>query len=327
MEAHSLPEALNMIMEQRRCSQTQLGSDLKTGQSWVSGVITGERGLGFAKVIKILARVDWEVVIRPKRPKRQELDPVKRRQFTHRVITVGAATAIGATRSAAFIPSPATDPFKDPVYIRNLAVRFADGQREYGGIGTLPAASRVHKRIQSVIRDGNDPKVLEASAQLARQIAWTLQDACRFDAAENVGRFALDLAVMANDTEAQALAYRLLSNNNIEWGRADHAIKYAERGLRLKGISDVPQARLSMALARSLALARSQERYVHKAVESALTFNSLPPFSAAELPGDAGTSLATLANHTQSPELRQTYSHDAYESIEQAVASMAPWPA
>src|SRR5690242_19103050 len=134
MEARSLPEALNLIMEQRGCSQTQLGRDMGKSQSWVSTVINGERGHDFTKVIKCLARVGWEVVIRPKR---EEPDPVKRREFHQRVITIGAASAVEAARSATLIPSPMAGPFKDPAIIRDLAVRLASNQREQGGMAVL----------------------------------------------------------------------------------------------------------------------------------------------------------------------------------------------
>src|SRR5918992_1159272 len=67
MEARSLPEALKLIMRQRGCSQNRLSRDLRKSQSWISEVISGRRATEFAKVIKILDRVGWEVVIRPRR--------------------------------------------------------------------------------------------------------------------------------------------------------------------------------------------------------------------------------------------------------------------
>ena len=67
MEARTLPEAFKLIMKQRGCSQNQLARDLRRGQGWISEVINGKAGLEFGKMINILSRVGWEVVIRPER--------------------------------------------------------------------------------------------------------------------------------------------------------------------------------------------------------------------------------------------------------------------
>src|SRR5918999_6361542 len=118
MEARSLPEALKLIMNQRKCSQTQLSRDLGKGQSWVSEVISGKQATSFAKMIKLLDGVGWDAVIRPK-PEVQ--DPVKRREF------------VAAAASVMFVPSPKTGPYQDAVYLRGLAKRVAADRYQNGG--------------------------------------------------------------------------------------------------------------------------------------------------------------------------------------------------
>src|SRR5262245_54540508 len=111
MEARTLSEVLKLILHQRKCLQADLGRELGVSQAWQWIVILGKGDPGFQTATMRLARVGWEVVIRPKRPEREESDSVKRREFHQRVITVGAASAVEAARSATFIPSLTNDPF------------------------------------------------------------------------------------------------------------------------------------------------------------------------------------------------------------------------
>ena len=312
MEARTLPEALSLIMEQRGCSQARLGRDMGKSQTWVSAVINGDRGHDFKKVINGLARVGWEVVIRPKR---EEPDAVKRREFHQRVITIGAASAVEAARSAIFIPSPTAGPFKDPFFIRNLAGRLADSQRESGGVAVLATASRHFGQIRSLLAN-NDPQLQQASAYLARQIGWTLWDAGRFDAAENAGRMSLELARCANDFEGQAWAFSLLCKNDVERRRNSGALKYAQAGLQLREVAPGVRTQLTMRLGRSLSLVRGQERNAREHIDRALGFEGADSFDVAEIWSDAGNSLLDLGRYA-----------DAYDSFGQAVEHWGQWSA
>lgn len=311
MEARSLSEALKLIKQQRKCSQTDLGRELGVSQDWVSAVILGKRDPRFKSATMRLARVGWEVVIRPKR---EEPDPVKRREFHQRMITVGAASAVEAARSATFIPSPTSDPFKDPAYIRNLAARLATGQREHGGIAVLPTASRHFRKIRSLVTS-KDSKLQQASAYLARQIAWTLHDARRYDAAENVAATALQLARRSGDINGQAWALSFLSKNDVDRRRKTGA-KYAQAGLQLNEIDSSAHAILTMRFGRSLALVGDQEHNARLHMDQALSTEGLSSFHASEVLENAGYSLFDLGRYT-----------DAYSSLGKAVELMGQWPA
>jgi tetratricopeptide (TPR) repeat protein len=311
MEARSLSDALKLILRQRKCSQAELGRELGVSQDWVSIVILGKRDPGFKSATMRLARVGWEVVIRPKR---EESDPVKRREFQQRVITIGAASAVAAARSATFIPSPTTDPFKDPTYIRNLAARLATSQRENGGVAVLSTASRHFTKIRSLVTS-KDTQLQQSSAYLARQIAWTLYDARRFDAAENAARMALKFAYNAKDNEAQGWAFSLLSANEIERRRNDWGVKYAQAGLQLRDVEPAVHAKLNIRLGRSLAPVRGQERNAREHVERALAVEGLPSFNASEIVEETGYSLADLGMYD-----------DAYASLGRAVELLDQWP-
>ena len=240
---------------------------------------------------------------------------MKRREFQRRVITVGAASAIGATRSVTFIPSPTNDPFKDPAYIRSLATRLATNQRENGGITVLPTASRYFTKIRSLV-NSKDIQLQQASAYLARQIAWTLYDTRRFDVAQNAARMALKFAHYAKDNEAQGWAFSLLSKNDIDRRRSDWGVKYAQSGLQLRDVEPAVHAKLNIRLGRSLALLRGQERDAREHVERALAVEGLSLFNASEIVEEAGYSFADLGMYD-----------DAYVSLGEAVELLDQWPA
>lgn len=311
MEARSLSEALKLIMRQRKCSQADLGRELGVSQDWVSIVILGKRDPGFKSATMRLARVGWEVVIRPKK---EESDPVKRREFHQRVITIGAASAVEAARSATFIPSPTADPFNDSAYIRNLATRLASSQRENGGMAVLSAASRHFAKIRSLV-DSRDTELQQAASYLARQIAWTLQDAHRYAAAENVAAAAFQLARQAGDIEAQGLALSCLSNNDIERRRTTGA-KYAHAGLQLHEIDPSDHALLTIRMGRSLALVGGRERDARQHIDQALSAEGLSLFDASEIVEHAGWGLLDLGLYA-----------DAYSSLGEAAALRGQWPA
>lgn len=289
MEARRLPEALNMIMEQRGCSQSQLGRDLGTGQTWVSEMIRGKRGLDFEKVINILARVGWEVVIRPVREKS---DSVKRREF------------VTATASVMFVPSPKVGPYEDPINVRDLALRVTHARYEHGG-GAIAATIMKHvRRIQSAV-SGRNRQLQEAASELAIEIVWTLNDARRFDAGENVGRLALELAKRSKSPDAQSRAYSALTAINMERGRADRALMYAKEGVRLPEVPEAQQAWVRLRKARTLALLRGQGRASRDELENiqaALLDRGFPEqtsFDVADMMGSIGIVLNDVGAYAE----------------------------
>lgn len=239
---------------------------------------------------------------------------MKRREFHQRVITVGAASAVEAARSVTFIPSPTTNPFKDSAYIRNLAARLASTQRENGGIAVLSTASRHFAKIRSLV-NSKDTELQQASSYLARQIAWTLQDARRYDAAENVAAMAFELARRAGDIDGQAWALSCLSRNEVERHRKTGA-KYAYAGLQLHELAPTAQAVLKVRLGRSLALVGGQERDARLHIDQALNADGLSSFDESELLLDTGYGQLGLGLYV-----------DAYNSLGQAAKLRAPWPA
>lgn len=289
MEAHSLPEALKLIMEQRGCSQSQLGRDLGKGQTWVTETLSGKRGLDFAKVINALARVGWEVVLRPKREKS---DPVKRREFM-----AGAASIM-------FVPSPKVGPYEDPANVLELARRVTHARYEHGGTATAATALRHIRRIQEAVT-GSDRHLQEAASQLATEAVWTLNDARRFDAGENVGRLALELARLSESPHAQSCAYSALTAINIERGSPDRALMYAREGVRLSEVPEAQHAWMRLRKARALALVRGQRHASRDELENIQAplvdrgFWGQSEFDVADMMGGIGTAFNDVGAHQE----------------------------
>ena len=255
MEAHNLPEALSLIMEQRGCSGSQLARDLGVSQSWLSDAARGKKDTPTAKAIRLLASVGWELVIRPKSPKREEGDSVKRREF------------VTAAASVMFVPSPKIGPYEDPANVRALARRVADARFEHGGGAVASTAIRHIRRIESAVTSRNR-ELQEAASSLAEQTTWTLNDACRINAGENAGRLALKLAKASGNPRAQSRAYDALISLNLDHGAPDRALIYANKGVQLQEIPDLPQAWMKLKKGWALAHIPGQKNRARDEVET-----------------------------------------------------------
>src|SRR5918992_175746 len=216
MESRTLPEAVKSIMKVHGWSQSQLARELGVPRDWISKIKRGDRDPSIGRLSQLLAGIGWEVIIRPKREK----GPVKRREF------------VAAAASVMFVPSPTVGPYEDPTNVRELAQRLAHARYEHGG-GAIAATAMKHiRRIEPAVA-GRDKQLQAAASNLAMESIWTLGDAHHFDAGENVGRLALELAKRSGNPDAQSRAYSALAALNIERGRADRALMYARRGVRL----------------------------------------------------------------------------------------------
>jgi transcriptional regulator with XRE-family HTH domain len=294
MEARSAPEAFKLIMKQRRCSQNQLARDLRKGSGWISDVINGKAGREFARMIEILSRIGLEVVIRPKR---EESDPVKRREFV-----TGAASVM-------FVPSPKVGPHEDPSYLEELTRRVARARYEHGGGATASTAIK-HIRLIEPLIISKDRKLQEVGANLAAEAAWTLNDARRFDAGENVGGLALTLARRSGSTDAQSRAYSVLAEINVERGRRDRAFRFAAAGADLREVPDAQAQWMKLQKGWVRAHVRGQGSAPRDEIESVLGdlrdtggFPGQSPFDVADMTGHLGCVLADLGAYGEAQEV------------------------
>jgi transcriptional regulator with XRE-family HTH domain len=311
MEARSAPEAFKLIMKQRRCSQNQLARDLRKGSGWISDVINGKAGREFARMIEILSRVGLEVVIRPKR---EESDPVKRREFV-----TGAASVM-------FVPSPKVGPHEDPSYLEELTRRVARARYEHGGGATASTAIK-HIRLIEPLIISKDRKLQEVGANLAAEAAWTLNDARRFDAGENVGGLALTLARRSGSTDAQSRAYSVLAEINVERGRRDRAFRFAAAGADLREVPDAQAQWMKLRKGWVQAHVRGQGNAARTEIDTVLGrlrdtggFYGQSRLDVADMTGNLGNVLADLGAYGEAQEVLRHAVHLFGESSPMPVA-------
>jgi hypothetical protein len=149
---------------------------------------------------------------------------------------------VTAAASVMFVPSPKAGPYEDPANVRELARRVTHAWYEHGGGMVAPTAMRHIRRIEPALAS-RDRHLHEAASELAVQTVWTLNDARLFNAGENVGRLALELAKLSESADAQSRAYSALAALNAERGGADRALMYARDGVTLDATPQSPHPR------------------------------------------------------------------------------------
>ena len=275
-------------MRQRGWSQTSLARELDVSQPWVSQVISGKKDTGIAKAIKMLDCVGWELRISPKR---EDADPVKRREF------------VTGVASVALVPSPKTGPYQDPAYLRELARRVTHDRDEHGGAAIAPAAIRHIRRIEQVV-ESRDRELQAAASDLACETAWILIDARGLALAEKVGRLALELARSSWRADEQSQAYSVLAAINVDRGEVDRAIKYARLGMQVTGVSEVQQGWMRLRLGWTLGLVPGQVdagRDILEDLRGSLAevggFSGQSAFDVAIMTGSVGCALNDVGSH------------------------------
>jgi predicted XRE-type DNA-binding protein len=272
MESQSLPEAIRSILQTHGWSQAQLARNLDVSQDWISKVKRGDRDPSIGRLSRLLAGIGWEVVLRPKREKA----PVKRRDF------------VTAAASVMFVPSPKVGPYEDPTNVQDLAQRLAHARYEHGGGAIAGTAMKHIRRIQPVVM-GHDKKLQAAASDLAMESVWTLGDAHHFDAGENVGRLALELAKRSRSPDAQSRAYSALAQLNSTRGKIDRALLYAKNGVQVPEVPETQQAWMRLRKGRTLALVRGQEDTARDEME-----NVYGPLQDRGFPGQSSVDIADM---------------------------------
>jgi hypothetical protein len=141
----------------------------------------------------------------------------------------------------------------------------------------------------------------EAASELAVEAVWTLNDACRLEAGEDVGRLALRLAEVSGSNHALSRAYSALTALNLDHSNADRALKYAKLGVALPEVPDSQQAWMRLRKGWALAHVHGQENAARDEVESVRGllqdthgFYSQSTFEDADMTGLIGLSLNDL---------------------------------
>lgn len=278
-----LIDTLQRVMQKRSLRQRDLAGELGITQPHLSRILSGDREPNFSVAAYWLHKLGYEIRIYPRKV---EDDAVKRRAF------------LTAAASITFIPSATAGPYQDSEYLHALATRVNELRDELGSVPVIPTALRHARAIEPVVAS-NDRRLQSAASELARRSALVFYDAQRFDTAARIGALALTLARAAGDTDAQARAYRTLSQISVDQGRLDRAVAYARRGLALPGLGEDERALLQVRLGRALALIPGQESAARTALYQAQEAGDVSPLYAEYLTGIIGDSLTDLGAYEE----------------------------
>ncbi|WP_146778913.1 hypothetical protein [Actinomadura craniellae] len=319
MEARTLAEALNLIMEERRWTQAQLAGELGEGitQAWVSRASRGLKDATIGTAARMLSRVGWEIRIVPRAE--GKTGRMKRRQFLGGVAGATGIAAIDAAVGPSLVAAAKTSPYDDPEYVASLANHVRQMRQNQGGADSIKAVVHHARHVISAVDNGNS-ELREPAAELVRVSALTLYDADYVDAAEDLAGKALKLAREAGDLESQANIYASLSQIAAYGGNADRGIRYARKGLSFgSDLTDYSRANLHIRLGRSLANIRGQDVTEIREVLEAGRNSSLSPVEALSISGNIGLALADLGDHEEAIEELDYAVHD--------INSMRAWGA
>jgi hypothetical protein len=259
MELRGFPEAIKSILDQRGWTQSMLGREWDRHQTWVSKTVRGERDTPIGEAARLLARVGYEVVIRPEREKSA---PVKRREFHGKIVQLAGGAAAQKVAGVTLIPSAKVPPHQNHAYLATLADHLMRMRGEEGGARLISNVRGHVERVDiAAVISGRDRKLQQAADNLLRAQALTLYDAERINPAESAGKDALALAKASQDAEIQALSYMTLSQVATSAGAGDRGRYYAEEGLKEKEISDRSRANLHKRRMRALATLHDNDAF------------------------------------------------------------------
>lgn len=303
METRTLGAALQTIMKRHGWTQGDLAERLGVTRGWVSHNILGRRDPGIMSVAKLLSRVGWEVVLRPKR---EESKDVKRREFN--------ATFIGAAASITILPQTKVGPYENPDYLKALAGRLGSLREEQGGVPLISEASRHLRQISPLLKSG-DRALQTAASRLAHEASIVFFDAEKSDAAERASWLSLAFARSAEEVDMAAANFAILATY-LQPSNPERAAEYARQGIREEGVSSEWRAQLYARRAQALSrLKRSDRRAVRSTLESALQEDGVSSYAKAIIDGTAGVVLYRVGE-----------SDTARSSLDNAIQAFADSP-
>lgn len=233
---------------------------------------------------------------------------------------------VAAAASVIFVPSVSSSPYREPAYLRSLVKWVARNRYEQGGGATLPSLMRHLRNVEPAL-NSKDVDLVRAASELTCEGVWSLNDARRYDLAEKVGLFALELARRAGDTNAQSRAYSALSAINTDRGRLDHAVRYAQRGLKLRDVDHGQHAWLGLRLAWATSSIRGDEISTLRSIDGIRSFVEeaesfgMPAFEKADMIGGVGAALRGVGTTLRSSGLHGEAARALSDSVKMAQQS------
>ncbi|MDX6740665.1 helix-turn-helix transcriptional regulator [Actinocorallia sp. A-T 12471] len=301
MEAQTLPDALKMIMKEEGWSQARLAREMGVLTTWVSRVVKGQRDTSVGNAIALLGRVGYEVAIRRK----TEGAEVKRRGF------------LAGMASVTLVPSANGNPYRDSEYVGLLSERVRGSLHGSGGITALQDAAKHLRRVQSIVTDSKDTRLLTAASSLAREVALVHYDARNFPLAQQAGQLSASYAQAAGDHGGRVTALCVLATVHGYQGDGRRNEHYARQALTVPEISPAQEADAWMNLGGGLGLL-NEKRHASIALDRAREI-------VADLPDSQHASLTANVGLLLYKQGSWKAAQDALGEAVKGVSSESPW--
>lgn len=208
MPAHdAVRGALQRVMSERRWSGRRLAMETRVSVGWVSNVLAGTRSPSFVKMMDVLARAGYRLVLVDE-DMGAHGGNVRRRRFLIEVGAVAGAVPLGVAQPL----SSGIDDLRDPEQVTAAARRYVRLERELGGGAAYVPAARIGQQLQRHLNSGRvDAAYIRAVGWYHLEVAWLAYDSGEPKATHAYGKKALTLACRVDDLQLQARACNVLS--------------------------------------------------------------------------------------------------------------------
>lgn len=197
---------------------------------------------------------------------------------------------LASMASVSLVPSANGNPYRDPEYVSLLSGKIRESYYGSGGFSALQDATRHLRRVQSVITNSKDTRLLSAASSLARQVSLVHYDIKDLPQAQEAGKLAAVFAERAGDSDGQASALNELSVFYLYDKDGQRGQYYARRALTVPDISIERESQAHANLGGALGILNEKKNastHLNRAQEIGV---ELPDFRRAIVVGDVGVS-------------------------------------
>jgi transcriptional regulator with XRE-family HTH domain len=249
----TLGAVLRSVMAQRGWTQGRFAEETGVDDSWVSRVLRRGKDPAFGRVLEVLGRAGYTLVLVDDASSRDGSCVLRRR------ILMDLGTVLGASQLRVAMPLAGGSELRTAEEVNAAAQRYVRLERELGGGVVYGPAVRV---AQQLVRRVRSEKVsaayVRAVGWYTHETAWLAYDSGQRGAARTYGSHALTFARKADDRHLQARAYNLLSLAATSVRDGQSGAELAKRGIAAAHEAGTEQTLLWARFARAEAVQGSK---------------------------------------------------------------------
>lgn len=261
----ALGAVLRSVMGQRGWPPRRFAEKTGADDSWVSRVLHRGQDAAFGRVMDVLNRAGFTLVLVDD-PNGRDGGYVFRRRFL-----VDLGTIVGASRLRLAIPLASGADLHTAEEVTAAARQYVNLERELGGGVAYGSAVQVAQQLVRRVKSENvGAAYVRAVGWYTHETAWLAYDCGHRPATRFYGSHALSFARETGDRHLQARAYNLLSLAAIAVRDGQSGAELAQRGIAAAHKADTEQTLLWARFARAEAVqGRERESHAMRALDRA----------------------------------------------------------